>query len=390
MKKPITTVMVGAGGYASGFVKQLLHDDPEKNFQLVGVVDPYAKSAPLYEEFKALVPVYDHLEEFYAAHTAELAVISTPIHLHFDQCRIALENGSYTLCEKPLVPSLAQLNQLDALVEKSGKALAVGFQWCFSPVMLAIKKRILAGEFGKPKLFKCLVSWPRDWAYYARTSGWAGKIKTADGALVNDSVVSNATAHYLQNSLFLLGETMEDAAMLTNTRVECYRANDIETFDTIALSGEAGGAKVYYSASHAVNFLIEPLMCYEFENAQIHINLFNQNSVCTIHHADGRVENLGHGLSTGNRDKMIHMAESIRGERPWTCTIRTVCAHTTFIDLVAQKVPVQAFTDNLVVRDETRRCTYVKNLHMDLWKCYQHAMLPAEMNMTWAVEGTVI
>ena len=81
--------------------------------------------------------------------------------------------------------------------------------------------------------------------------------------IVYDSVVSNATAHYIQNILFLLGETMEASASLRNTHVEAYRANDIESFDTCVISSEVGEAHVYYAASHSVNYLINPVMRYE-------------------------------------------------------------------------------------------------------------------------------
>ena len=56
---------------------------------------------------------------------------------------------------------------------------------------------------------KTMVSWPRDDAYYD-PQGWKGKRFCQDGNAVNDSIAMNATAHYLHNMLFILGEAMED------------------------------------------------------------------------------------------------------------------------------------------------------------------------------------
>ena len=376
-----SVVLVGSGGYAANYVNILLDSGAELDMQLTGVVDPYAAASYCYDRFKDLVPIYNHMDEFYASHKADLAVVSTPIHLHFEQCMTALDNGSHVLCEKPLVPTLEQLNQLTAKAEAVGKTLSVGFQWCYLPVMRKLKERILANEFGKPLSFKTLVPWPRDWGYYSRSS-WAGMYKTADGKPVYDSVVSNATAHYIQNCLFLLGPNMEESAQLQNIQTECYKANDIETFDTIALKGQAGGVDVFYAASHAVNYKLNPVVDCIFENARILANFFNQDGVFAIHHKDGRIEELK-SEEDNNMAKMDSVAKIIKGQQPVACSTKTVQPFTALMDLIFTNPAVRPFQENVVVRDSDAKCTYVKNLHLDLWECFTHGKLPSEMKMNW-------
>jgi len=352
------------------------------DMKLVGVVDPYASSSSAYDRFKDLVPIYNHMDEFYANHSAELAVVSTPIHLHFEQCMTALDNGSHVLCEKPLVPTVQQLDQLTAKAESVDKTLSVGFQWCYSPVMRKLKERIIAKEFGAPLHFKTFVSWPRDWAYYSRSS-WAGVHKTADGKPVYDSVVSNATAHYIQNCLFLLGASMEEAAELQNVKHECFRANDIETFDTIALKAQANGINIFYAASHALNYKLNPMMDCRFENARILANFFNQDWVVTIHHSDGRIEEL-QGEGDNNLAKMECVEKSIKGLKPLDCSAKTVRPFTMLMDSIFTELNVRKFEDSCVVRDNEAKCTYVKNLHLDLWECFAQGKLPSEMEFLWS------
>ena len=379
MKTPVSTVQVGSGGFAASHLKKLLDPKMAEHLQLVGVVDPYAAASPHYDTFKNLVPVYDDLAGFYAENSAELAFVSTPIHLHFEHCMTAMDNGSHVLCEKPLVPTPGQLELLAEKSKSTGKALAVAFQWCHSSVMLNIKERILAGEFGKPLSLKSLVCWPRNWKYFSRS--WAGRLTTEDGKLIRDSVLSNASSHYLQNMLFLLGPSMAESAELTNIAAECYRANDIETFDTIAMRGQAEGANVYLAASHAANYMINhPLMDYSFENARILISFCQQDGRCVIHHKDGRIEDMGDGLGGGFWNEMIFAAQSIRGERPWTCTIDTVRPFTKVIDYVFSNVKVQNFNEAFIVRDSENQRTYVKNFHLDLMECYNRCKLPREIS----------
>ncbi|MCL2422222.1 MAG: Gfo/Idh/MocA family oxidoreductase, partial [Defluviitaleaceae bacterium] len=352
----------------------------------------YAKNSPCYEELKKKAPIYDNMDDFFAAHKADFTIISTPIHLHYAQCATALQNGSHVLCEKPLVPTLSALDKLEKIAQDNDKILAVGFQWCYSDVMLALKERILSGEFGKPKRLKCYVSWPRDWAYYNRGVGWAGKIKTGDGQLIHDSVASNATAHYIQNMLFLLGTAMEESAALSNTQVECYRANDIEAFDTITFRGNAGDAEVYYTAAHPTYHTIHPVMDYAFEKARIWVNVNGQSYdfMCTLHHDDGRVEELGPALGDGEKNRLKAMAKRMRGEQATLCTAHAARPFTTLINDVFEKVPFNTFPETFVVKDEQAKATFVKNLHLDLWDCFNQNKLPSEMGLPWAKEATKI
>ena len=394
MNKPLRALLVGVGGYGALYSNFLLSGEFDEDFYIAGVVDPYAKNSPCYEALLEKAPIYDHMKDFFAKHKADLTIISTPIHLHYDQCVTALENGSNVLCEKPLVPTIEALDRLEKAA--GDKILGVGFQWCHSDVMLALKERILSGEFGRPLRLKSYVSWPRDWAYYNRGTKWAGKIKTEEGELIHDSVASNATAHYIQNMLFLLGNSMEECASLNNVQAECYKANDIESFDTIVFRGKAGNStdssmpEVYYIASHATYYTIHPVMDYAFEKARIWVNVTAQDAGCTLHHADGRIENLGPALGNGEKNRLRYMAKRIRGEQAHICTAHMARPITALIDSVFEQVPFHKFPEKFVIQDQQSQSTYVKNLHLDLWDSFNQNKLPSETGMPWAQKATSI
>ncbi|MCL2527633.1 MAG: Gfo/Idh/MocA family oxidoreductase [Defluviitaleaceae bacterium] len=384
MKKPLNTILVGAGGYGSFYIG-LLMDKAIEGLNFAAVVDPYAKNALEYNRFKDVIPVYDHMDDFLASGAkADLTIVSSPLHLHYTQSAQALKSGSHVLCEKPLVPTIAELDSLEEIAASSNTTLSVGFQWCYSSAMHSVKKRILSGEFGKPLCLKAFVCTHRDWKYYHRGVGWAGKIKSKEGYTVYDSVVSNATSHYLQNMLFLLGPNMEESAVLSNVRAENYRANDIESFDTCVMQGETNGTKVFFATTHAANYRIDPVMHYSFENATILVNYLKNDYTCTIHHKDGRIEELGHFLSDGDKNKLELTAQAIRGEGPLICSARTVRPFTALVEFLFEQVPIVNFPDEYVVKDEVERHTYVKNLFLDMYDCFVYEKLPSEMGMPWA------
>jgi len=392
MSIPLQTLLVGAGGYGVTHAEYLLSNEFSQDMCFAGVVDPYAKTSPIYDRLKSAVPIYDSMDTFFANHKVDFTIISTPIHLHYEQCLAAFENDSHILCEKPLVPTLAQLDTLEK--KRGDKVLAVGFQWCWSDVLLSTKKRILSGEFGKPVSLKCFVSWPRVQGYFNRGT-WPGKIRTPEGDAVFDSIISNATSHFLQNMMFLLGEDMEQSACAHNIIGEFYRANEIESFDTVVLKGKIGEADIYYSASHATVHVINPVMELTFENAVIWMNVTSQDFTWYIHHNDGQVENLGYAIGDSEKLRLSVTAKRIKGEDVFICTARTVRPFTSLINDIFNNATFHTFPKECIVCTPFTGNTYgsnskdnflvhVKNLHIDLFRCFNREQLPSEAGIYWA------
>ena len=88
---------------------------------------------------------------------------------------------------------------MEAAARKDG-FIAVGYQWSYSSAIQKLKQDIHSGIYGKALQMKTIVLWPRNKAYFTRTTGWAGKVKASNGETIYDSVANNATAHYLHNS----------------------------------------------------------------------------------------------------------------------------------------------------------------------------------------------
>lgn len=62
--------------------------------------------------------VYTEYDEMLADSEVELVYIATPNSLHFEQAKAALLAGKHVLCEKPIVPTVAQLDELLSLAEE--------------------------------------------------------------------------------------------------------------------------------------------------------------------------------------------------------------------------------------------------------------------------------
>ena len=385
MVNPVSTLFVGIGGYGDIY-PSLCEKYPEAAAlcRPVGVVDPYAGRAPHYDWFQKMgVSFYDTIEDFYAENTAELAVISTPIHLHKPQSLYALSQGSRVLCEKPLVPCLADALELQAAEKQAGKGLGVGFQWSFSASMNRLKTDLLAGRFGRPVFLKSLICWKRGHDYY-RSSSWKGRVADAAGRLIRDSVVTNATAHYLHNIFFLLGNSAGAAAMPDRVEAQVLRAKDIESFDTCLLKGSfPGGTGFWYGATHANDKEDQTRFLYRFQKGAVY---FNERPDDPGNHmiaefTDGSREDYGNPQAFSETlFKFLTMLRACREpETVIPCSVETVLPHLAVCEGLFERVPVQSFGQENLFEGGEPWGVYVQGLSETMLAAYKAEELPCRM-----------
>ena len=358
----IKVALFGVGGYAANY-PYTIGQHPDANVKLVAAVDPFNKNCDM-------CPVYDTAEEMYANHQPDLVVVGTPIHLHVEQTVEAFRHGCHVAMEKPMAATMDGVREILAARDAAGKMLSVGFNMCADPVVRAAKADAMAGLFGKPLRMKTIVLWPRGHAYYAR--GWAGKKYARNGAPVFDSVLSNATAHYLMNMLFFLDEPM--------TELDCrtYRANPIETYDTAVVKGKTGsGVEMFIGVTHAgdPDKKQNPYFIYEYENATLIGGREKiEEANITAYFKDGTVKEYG-------REGQRHMGPfwamigALRGEGEIACTGEQGMLHVDTIEKMRALQPESTpFPEKWLA--EKNDYTWVPGLAEAMWACFDKAELP--------------
>jgi predicted dehydrogenase len=379
-------VLVGVCGYGAYYFEQFINSHVNRDFieaRICAVIDPFAKNSPHWGYItENAIPVFKTLEEFYENHgKADLAIISSPIQFHRPQAETAMANGTAVLCEKPLCANETEARALYETWQKNRVAFGVGFQWSFSAVMENLKHDILNGLFGKPLFLKTMVSWPKDDVYYD-PAGWKGKMKDRYGNTVNDSVAMNATAHYLHNMLFLLGEEMNAAACPATIKGGIYRARDIETFDTCFLKGSfANGCEMLYVVSHAAQKVINPCFEYRFTKGTVRYDE-NASGVVRAAFADGTVKEYGKpNTDESNRRKIIKMMEAIQNKTQPVCGIGTVLPHLRVCDAMLKEMEIKTVPGEYVVREKER--FFVKGLNEVMENFYTLEDFPLSSSVPW-------
>jgi len=322
------------------------------------------------------------MKDFFAEHSVDLTVIATPIFLHTEHILEALKNKSNVLCEKPLCADEKDIDLLHEAEKNGGKFVYIGYQWSYSDAITCLKNDVQNKKLGDLLEAKTLVLRPRTRDYFERGTGWAGKIKTADGRWVYDSVANNAAAHYLFNMLYIMDSG--NGVTIDNISAELLRANEIENFDTSKIDFTVNGAKMCFIAAHPVKSGIEPIFEYRFSKGTVYYSskktdecyeLFPKEyteygKIVAIMN-DGSKKIYGNPMA--DQCKKLHIAarDAVCGEyKKPICGIEASAIHTRLINTVQKnfqiynvKQPLLMGTDNLV---------YADGLFLKAVECYKN------------------
>lgn len=273
----------------------------------------------------------------------DVVTLPVPIYLHAPMAIAALQAGYHVLVEKPVAGSLAEVDELIAARDRSGRQCAVGFQQLYSPAFQALKARIVSGELGAVRSAACMALWPRGPAYYGRNE-WAGCL-TCRGRPVFDSPFNNALAHQIMNLLYLATPEPDAAADVVELEAELYRAYDIESFDTGWLRARTReGAQIRFAATHACGRLVDPLIHIETERAVVDWQIRDN---VTIRYADGRTETLVEDQP--GKHMILNVADMVTGAVPRPhCTPEVGRAHAACIALLHQTTPIRTVAGRFV------------------------------------------
>jgi predicted dehydrogenase len=388
--KDVTVALVGLGGYGNIYAGMLLEGAEGHNVRVVAGIDPFAERTGNLGKFQqAGIPVFADLGSFFAVNTADLIIISTGIHLHTPMTILALEHGANVLCEKPVCATLEDARRMVEMEKKAGKFVAIGYQWSYAQAIQDLKKDILVGKLGQPQRFKSLVLWPRRVSYYKRND-WAGKIRTPAGEWVLDSPLHNATAHYLHNLFFLLGDALDTSASLSDLQAECYRVNQIENFDAAALRCHmAGGVEVLYYAAHCVPDEHGPWVHLQFEKAVVEFRRGEMAGFTAVF-KDGGVKEYGDPF-VDESDKLWQSVDLVRrGGRP-ACDIRAALPQLQCIQAIHKSSKITTLAGEWVqkdIKEENDLLFYSSSLQESFLQGWSRDCLPAELGeFPWAEPG---
>lgn len=338
---PARVAIIGVSGYGSIHLQLARASQQRGEIALTAatIINPDEEAATVSELQARGTEIFDDYEEMLRRHAGriDLCLIPTGIHWHARMTVAALKAGANVLVEKPLAGSLAEVEETRRVERATGRFVAVGFQDIYEPGTLWLRDELRRGVIGEIESVRFLGVWPRPREYFTRND-WAGRLQV-DGAVVLDSPLNNAFAHFVMLSLFFIGADVSDLGVSVDG-VELLRAHEIESFDTAVIRARtAAGVKLWFGASHACSETIEPEIVITGSRGQARW--------CYEAETDWRSEDGATGrrklpdISVAREEMFEAALQRLRDPHIAICTTELAAQHTALIEMIHQHGQVE-------------------------------------------------
>jgi predicted dehydrogenase len=328
VKPAIRIGIVGLGGFAASHHQAIARLEERGHARLVCTCDPdperfAGEQASLRLQARGVQVFRDYRAMLDACHPQlDLVVIPTPIQLHADMHAAATALGLPTYLEKPPTLDYAELERMIQADARARRASHVGFNFIIEKRRLALKERLLQGDFGAVRGATLGALWPRPASYFARND-WAGRLFVGDHAVL-DSCFGNAMAHFVHNLLFWMGgPELFSWAQIAAVRAELYRAHAIEGADTFFVEADtSSGVTLRFAVSHACagpSTHCEIVLC---DQAELR---YTVGGNLEIRWHDGRIEKSPPEPFDALQENHLEYFRYLRGESPRPATTLADC-----------------------------------------------------------------
>ena len=270
-----TIALVGCGRISDRHLK-VIGMIPQ--LKLIGVCDRQADraqaAATAYD-----VPAYLDALEMVKALKPDIVSVLTDSGLHPAIGCLLAPHVPVLVVEKPMALTLEDADRLIETCEAHGTKLFVVKQNRFNPPIVALKRAVEEGRFGKMVLGTVRIRWARTQAYYNQDA-WRGTWKQDGGVLTNQA------SHHIDLLQWLLGP-VDSVKAYVSTRLV-----DIEADDTgvAVLKFKSGALGVVEATTATRPADLEGSISILGEKASVVIGGFSVNKPITWNFVDHRPE----------------------------------------------------------------------------------------------------
>jgi predicted dehydrogenase len=165
--------------------------------------------------------------------------IVTPNHAHVGPAKAFLEHGFHVVCDKPLTLTLAEADELVALVERTGLVFAVTYNYSGYPMVRQARHLFRSGEMGAVR--KVLVEYLQGWLVVpeekqgSKQAAW--RTNPAESGV--GGAIGDIGTHALHLVEYVTGDAVVSICADTSTFLPDRRLDD----DANALLRFRGGGK---------------------------------------------------------------------------------------------------------------------------------------------------
>ena len=170
--------VVGAGSISvRGILPHLAQEDVHDRVQMTAVCDPVPGRAQAAAEKFGIPNAYETYEELVASGNVDAVTVASPIGIHYEQGKLAVENGIHCHFNKTMTTTVDEADDLIESAKRNGVKLVASPGQMLRPLNRAIRRIILDEALGA-------LTW-------AATGAAFGTYHEKEGVRHGDDVLSN-------------------------------------------------------------------------------------------------------------------------------------------------------------------------------------------------------
>jgi predicted dehydrogenase len=246
MTNKVRVGIIGCGGIAISSHMTHLSQIPEA--EIVGLADTNPEQIKLTKERRPElvdVPGFSTHQEMLEKVPMDAVVIATPHTMHYSQIKDAFDAGMHILCEKPMVCTVQDANEVISWFNSDPKRIGViGYQRRYSGLFRYMRDSIAAGDLGKVQYVSVLQC--QEWLNISNNT-WRSDPALSGGGQLNDS-----GSHVMDILLWLTGLKPKKVSAYTDNLTAKVDINSVVSvvFDNGALGNISicGNAPQFHEA----------------------------------------------------------------------------------------------------------------------------------------------
>ena len=149
LNRPLKLGIVGAGSITlRGLLPHLSLDDVQDRVNVTAICDPVTERAEAAAEKYSVPFAYSSLEAMLAADKIDAVSIASPIGLHYEQGKLAIQHGKHVHFNKTMTTTVTEADELINLAAEKNVRLVASPGELINPRLQAIRKLVQNGALG--------------------------------------------------------------------------------------------------------------------------------------------------------------------------------------------------------------------------------------------------
>jgi len=221
MTKPLNIGLVGYGfmgrTHTNGYKRANDFFDLEYRPVLKAICGRSAENAQKFADQWGYESVETDWKALVARDDIDAIDICTPNNTHAEIAIAAAKAGKMVLCEKPLSMTVAQGEEMVKVIEETGVANTVWYNYRRVPAVTLAKKLVDEGRLGR--IFHYRANFLQDWTISADLPQGGAALWRLDAEAAGSGVTGDLLAHCIDTAIWLNG-SIKDVSAMTETFIK--------------------------------------------------------------------------------------------------------------------------------------------------------------------------